>query len=81
MQHGELRTNRCPWFIDKLFKLSYTASPTLVPQEAVIPTLHPASTRSESTSGTVWVSPSHEPVETEKKKETNRTRFVICQNG
>ena len=24
MQHGELRTNRCPWFIDKLFKLSYT---------------------------------------------------------
>ena len=24
MQHGELRTNRCPWFIDKLFKPSYT---------------------------------------------------------
>ena len=24
MQHGELRTNRCPWFIDKLLKLSYT---------------------------------------------------------
>ena len=23
-QHGELRTNRCPWFIDKLFKLSNT---------------------------------------------------------
>ena len=24
VQHGELRTNRCPWFIDKLLKLSYT---------------------------------------------------------
>ena len=24
MQHGDLRTDRCPWFIDKLFKLSYT---------------------------------------------------------
>ena len=24
MQHGELRTDRCPWFIDGLFKLSYT---------------------------------------------------------
>ena len=24
MQHGELRTDRCPWSIDRLFKLSYT---------------------------------------------------------
>ena len=24
MQHGELRTDRCLWFIDRLFKLSYT---------------------------------------------------------
>ena len=24
VQHGEPRTNRCPWFIDKLFKLIYT---------------------------------------------------------
>ena len=24
MQHGELCTDRCPWFIDKLFKSSYT---------------------------------------------------------
>ena len=22
MQHGELRTDRCPWFIDRLFKLN-----------------------------------------------------------
>ena len=24
MQHGEPRTDRYPWFIDKLFKLTYT---------------------------------------------------------
>ena len=24
VQHDELRTNRCPWFIDKLLKLNYT---------------------------------------------------------
>ena len=24
MQHGELRTDRCPWFIDRLFELCYT---------------------------------------------------------
>ena len=24
MQHGKLRTDRCPWFIDWLFQLSYT---------------------------------------------------------
>ena len=24
MQHGELRTDHCPWFIDRLFMLSYT---------------------------------------------------------
>ena len=24
MQHGELRTDRCPWFLDKLLKLIYT---------------------------------------------------------
>ena len=24
MKHGELRTHRCPCFIDRLFKLSYT---------------------------------------------------------
>ena len=24
MQHGELRTDRCPWFVDELFKHSHT---------------------------------------------------------
>ena len=41
-------------------------SPTSVLQEAVVPTLHPASTRSESTRSTVWVNPSHEPADIEK---------------
>ena len=35
-------------------------SPTSVPQEAAVPTLHPAPTRSESTSSTVRGSPSHD---------------------
>ena len=69
---------------------SSSATPTTltsVPQEAVTPTLHPASTRSESASRTVRRSPSHEPAETENttKMETTRpcgeTRCVICQKG
>ena len=50
-------------------------SPASVSHEAVIPTLHPASTRSESTSSTVRGSPSHEPAETENthKNEDNET--------
>ena len=31
--HGELRTDRCPWFMDRLFKLS---NPTSSSQEAVV---------------------------------------------
>ena len=45
-------------------------SPTSVPQEAEIPTLHPASTRSESPSSTVREHPSHESAET---KNTNKS--------
>ena len=30
MQHGELRTKRCPWFNDRPFKLSRTYYPTSV---------------------------------------------------
>ena len=49
-------------------------SPTSVPQEAVIPTLHPASTRSEMTSSTVRWDPPHESAEIEKKKQKWRQR-------
>ena len=86
-QHGELRTDRCPWFIDRLFKLSYTFPPTSTTQVALTPTLHLASTRSESTSGILRRSPSHEPTETktqiqmETTKECGEIRCVICQNG
>ena len=67
MQHGELRTNGCPWFIGQLFKLSYTFISNI--RIAGSSTLHPASTRSESTSSTVRGDPSHEPAE---NKITNR---------
>ena len=46
----ELRTIRCPWSIDKLFKLILPTSPTSSSQAAAIPTQHPALTRSESVS-------------------------------
>ena len=45
------------------------ASLTSLPQEAAIPSLHPASTRSESASSTVRVSPSHEPADTRKNQK------------
>ena len=49
-------------------------SPTCLSKEAVIPTLHPASTRSESSCSTVWVSPSHEQEEMEKTIKIETTR-------
>ena len=30
MQHGKLRTDRCPWFIDQFFQFSYTYISTIV---------------------------------------------------
>ena len=57
--------------------------PTSVSQEAE----HSASTSTESSSGTVWRNPSHEPAETEKTKTWRQTRMygetrcLICQNG
>ena len=64
------------------------ASPTSLPQEAVTPTQHPASTRSESTSGIERArgDPSRGPAESENPtkmttKECGESRCVICQNG
>ena len=55
MQHGEPRTDRCSWFIARLFKLSntYISDINNTAEKAVILTVHPASTRSESTGSTV----------------------------
>ena len=68
----------------KSHKPTTPTSPTSVLQDAE----HSASTRSESSSSTVWVSPSHLTTrhrKKEEKKETTRTyretRCVICQNG
>ena len=66
---------------------SSPTSPTPSSQEALTPTEHPASTRSESMSEEVRGNSSRGPVETENtnKNEDNErvweTRCVICQNG
>ena len=59
-----------------------SASPKSVLQEAELP----ASTRSESTSSTVCVNPSHEPPEIDQEKHGDNdnvrgNRCVICQDG
>ena len=50
---------------------SSPTSPTSIPQEAVIPTQHPASTRSESLSDRVPKDPSRGPSETENPKKND----------
>ena len=69
-QHGELRTDRC----QKLFKLSYTYISNI--SKVVIPTLHPASTRIESTRSTVRGHPSHEPARTKKTNKNGDNETV-----
>ena len=56
-------------------------SPTSVLQEAVVPTQHPASTRSESRKSTVRVSPSKKQTNMEKTRPHGETRCAMCQNG
>ena len=66
---------------------SSPTSPTSSSQEAVTPTQHPASTRSEGMSEEVRGESSRRPAETENPikmkttKEYGATRCVICQNG
>ena len=76
VQHGELRTDRCPWFIDKLFKPSYTYISNISIAGSSSSCKHPASTRSESTSGTAWASPSHEPAENRKRNRNGDNETV-----
>ena len=65
MQHGKLRTDRCPWFIDRFFQLSYTYISTIVTADSVVSTLRPETTRSESMSGQARGDLSPKPTETE----------------
>ena len=51
-------------------------SPTSVLQESVVPTLHPTSTRSESTTSTVRVSPSHEQKSTKQNNKNGDNETV-----
>ena len=74
IQHCEQRTDRCPWFIDRLLKLSYTFISNI-------------SLRSESSSGPAQGDPSSEPEENQNHikmrtpVEYGATRCVICPNG
>ena len=87
MQHGKLRTIVVPGLSTS--SSSSATFPTSVLQEAVAPTLHPASTRSESMCEDAQGNLSHEPAEIEKKKNNKmettgpygETRGLICQNG
>ena len=59
MQHGKLRAYRFTRIVSQTFQLVYEYNlnigiPASLPQEAVIPTLRQASTRSESTSCRAW---------------------------
>ena len=60
-------------------------SPTSLPQESVIPTQHPASTRGDSTGGDGETPRmDHQKPKAQKKMTTmerGETRGVICQNG
>ena len=70
--HGELRTD-CLSMPSHSFS---PTSPTSLPQEAVLPILHPASTRSESASDRVRRDPSRGPVETENSNKQQRRSTV-----
>ena len=65
MQHGELRTDRCPWFIDRLFQLVHTYISSIV--TAGFGSLHIAS--SAQAQGDL----SPEPTETEKPNKNEDT--------
>ena len=60
MQHSELRTIRCLWSNDKLFKLIFTYFSNIFIAGHVTPTEHPASTRSERMSEEVRGNSSHD---------------------
>ena len=65
-QHGKLHTDRCPWFIDWLFQLSYTYISSI--------TLRPASIRSESTRSRARWDPSPETDNTNKNEDNETVR-------
>ena len=67
MQHGKLRTDRCPWSIDRLLELSYTfISDIFTAGSRNSYTASRINKKSESTSGIERVrgDPSRGPTET-----------------
>ena len=85
VQHGDLRADRCPWSIDRLFKLSYTYISDIVSKKAVTLTQHTASTgRVSSKEYRETRRVDQQKPKTQIKmtsKEYGETRCGICQNG
>ena len=69
MQHCELRTSRCSWSIDKLFKLIFTCISYIFIAASRNPAQHPASKGSESVSDGVRGNSSRGPAETENSNK------------
>ena len=76
MQHGELRTDRCPWSIDKLFKLIFTHISYIFIAGRSDPTQQPASIRSKSMSKDVQGNLRHGPVKTENPNKNDDNEEV-----
>ena len=72
MQHGRLRTVRCPWSIrDKLFELLFNNISDIFIAGTPIPAQHPASARSERMSDGVRGDWSRGPAETENPNKSD----------
>ena len=71
MQHGELRTLRCPWSVDRLSKLSYTYISNIFIAGKRDSHGVSCSTRSESTSEKVQGNLSHGPAENQNKNKND----------
>ena len=69
MQHGKLRTDRCPGLSTGSSSSATHASPASLPQNSAVSTMRPETTRSESTSSQARGDLSPEPTEIEKKIE------------
>ena len=79
MQHGELRTDRCPWFVDRLFKLYTYISNISIAGSSISYAASLHQPRSERTSSIERVrgDPSREPEENQnqkKNKDNDRVR-------
>ena len=78
MQHGKLSTDHCPWFIVRLFQLSYTyISDIFTAGSRNSYTASRINQKWESMSDRVRGDPSRGPAETENPNEIEDTETVL----